>query len=88
MIDTHKRAYGRQETYFRKTMGLARFACNGALHHWQQPHAAEKAIPSWSKPSDVRPQLTAPKCRLATRAKRLKIFFSGISRKTLGWRHA
>lgn len=88
MIVAHKTAHDRQETYFRKTMGMGRFAYNGALHHCRQPYAAGKANPSWSKPSDARHQVNAPRWRLSTRGQAFKESSAGISRKTLGWRHA
>ena len=42
-----------QETYFRKAAGIARFAYNWALDHWQQPYDACKGDPTLPKPSEV-----------------------------------
>ncbi|WP_207711779.1 helix-turn-helix domain-containing protein [Sulfobacillus harzensis] len=54
MILAHKIALDpndRQETYFRKAAGTARFAYNWALAEWQRQYAAWTADHSLPKPS-------------------------------------
>ena len=66
MILAHKIALdpnNRQETYFRKASGVARFAYNWALDQWQQQYEAWKDDPTLPKPSEaaMRRQLNALK---------------------------
>ncbi|MDA8207226.1 MAG: RNA-guided endonuclease TnpB family protein [Thermaerobacter sp.] len=66
MILAHKIALdpnNRQETYFRKASGVARFAYNWALDQWQQQYEAWKDDPTLPQPSEaaMRRQLNALK---------------------------